>query len=321
MGMLASPRNSNSTSNLYDKLIDPVRSFFEARRSRMDLQQRVSHQVAQSQSLLEVLELRSWKDPGPVRPRMRVASDEQSGRSRTRSLPFARTVWEGRASIASATDWRASFPRTVGKSMPIEPPMSSRQIAFAASRAPTIASSCEPGLPSTSIDVIAGVTTIRSSPPAKPTTPVRASSMRVFQPKSASSSLPLGKTRNRARLMSWTDWWEASVSLQIWPRGLFQGSIPGIASRVTAIVTRLPSVAAPAPFGRRYSMPRSSRTTAFRFSLRTCARRALTIEPARMVPSSSIRVSRISPFSTQIDRVSPMPRSTSHSDKRVTRGF
>src|SRR4051812_50158929 len=48
---------------------------------------------------------------------------------------------------------------------------------------------------------------------------------------------------------------------------------------------------------------------------------ALTTVPAGTVPSSWIRHSMISPSSTSAARVSPIPRSISHSGKRISRGF
>src|SRR3954468_24093475 len=49
------------------------------------------------------------------------------------------------------------------------------------------------------------------------------------------------------------------------------------------------------------------------------ARRAARMLPAAITPSSMMRASMIAPLSTSTARVSPMPRSTSHSGKRVSR--
>src|SRR3954468_727027 len=49
------------------------------------------------------------------------------------------------------------------------------------------------------------------------------------------------------------------------------------------------------------------------------ARRAARMLPAAITPSSTMRASMISPLSTSTARVSPMPRSTSHSGKPVPR--
>ncbi len=69
--------------------------------------------------------------------------------------------------------------------------MSRRRIALAAAVAPATASSSGGRWPSTSISVIAGVGEMRSSPPAKRTMPLRASSSRSDQP-AVSSGLSRG---------------------------------------------------------------------------------------------------------------------------------
>src|SRR4051812_11494803 len=51
------------------------------------------------------------------------------------------------------------------------------------------------------------------------------------------------------------------------------------------------------------------------------ARRALITLPAATDPSTEIRASTISPSSTRAARVSPIPRSISHSRKRISRGL
>ena len=63
----------------------------------------------------------------------------------------------------------------------------------AAAAAPASASSSGASVPSTSIRVIAGVGEMRSSPPAKATMPLRASSSRSDQPAASSSSSGAGK--------------------------------------------------------------------------------------------------------------------------------
>src|SRR5206468_7901569 len=49
--------------------------------------------------------------------------------------------------------------------------------------------------------------------------------------------------------------------------------------------------------------------------------RAARMLPAKIAPASSIRASMMSPRSTSAARVSPMPRSMSHSGNRVPRRF
>ena len=109
------------------------------------------------------------------------------------------------ASLASADieRWRREGERlatllpAVGKSIPIDPPISSRRMALAASAAPPTVSSSGSSQPSTSISVIAGVGEMRSSPPANCTTPPHACSIKSFQPGSASSSRGVGKGSSR----------------------------------------------------------------------------------------------------------------------------
>ena len=100
--------------------------------------------------------------------------DQRGAAARAHDLDEAEAVDRGAlerlrkmASIASPAFCRAALLPLVGRSIPIDPPMSSRRIALAASAAPATASSSGGRVPSTSIRVIAGVGDMRSSPPAK----------------------------------------------------------------------------------------------------------------------------------------------------------
>src|SRR4051794_28935208 len=103
--------------------------------------------------------------------------------------------------------------------------------------------------------------------------------------------------------------------------GLFHGSEPGMASRVTSTVIVDPWVAPGAPFGRRYSAPPCAIATAFLPLVPVLSTRAAITLPAGTEPSNWKRASMISPESTSAARVSPMPRSMSHSGNRISRGL
>src|SRR6185503_18810939 len=172
-----------------------------------------------------------------------------------------------------------------------------------------------------SINVIAGVTEIRSSPPVKRTTPVRASSMRSFQPSFASVSAVAGKANARPPSVSASAGAVSAVLSVSLASGRFHDSPPGIATRVTSIEIVAPSVAPTAPRGSRYSAPRSSAATALRPLLPMAVSRARTTLPTGTAPSSSMRASTIPSSSTSTARVSPIPRSISHSGNRISRRF
>ena len=155
--------------------------------------------------------------------------------------------------------------------------------------------------------VIAGVAEMRSSPPANAATPLRACSIKSFQPPSPSSSRGIGKLSSRP-LSGRGSPGTASVTRAC---GRFHGSLPGIAGRVTAMFRTAPSVTPGAPRGRRYSLPPSLTATALRPLIPVSTRRATITLPACRTPSSSIRASMISPFSISAARTSPMPRSLS----------
>src|SRR4029079_6690843 len=92
-------------------------------------------------------------------------------------------------------------------------------------------------------------------------------------------------------------------------------------SRTISMASPAPSVMPGAPRGSRYSRPRSSVATALRPPLPMLVSRAGSTLPAASTPSSLILASTISPFSRSAMRVSPIPRSTSHSGNRISRAF
>src|SRR4051794_29141030 len=165
---------------------------------------------------------------------------------------------------------------------------------------------------------MAGVGEMRSSPPAKRTIPVRAWSISSSQPAPPSSSRPPGKTISRAFSRSARGGIAVADAALTLASGRFHGSVPGIASRVTSTVNEAPSFTPSAPFGSRYSPPSAAIATALRPPLTSFAATTL---PEGTTPSSSIRASTISPSATSAARVSPMPRSTSHSDNGVARAL
>ena len=124
----------------------------------------------------------------------------------------------------------------VGRSMPIEPPILRRRMARAASDAPRIANPRAARYPSTSISVIAGVGEILSSPPANRTIPLLASSRRSFQPASQ-----VHRSRGREVLVP-RAFQLTRLLVRTFAIGRFHGSLPGIASRVTSILSIAPSV-------------------------------------------------------------------------------
>src|SRR5437868_9659215 len=188
----------------------------------------------------------------------------------------------------------------------------------AAAAAPTIANSSGARCPSTSINVIAGVGEMRSSPPAKVTIPLRACSTRSAQPANPGSSREPGKTISRPLSRSASDGDAPGGFSVARASGRFHGSTPGIASRVTSMASRAPSLTPLAPLGSRYSTPHSATAMALRPLVPMLVSRASITVPAGIDPSSSTRASTISPSSTMAARVSPMPRSISHSGKVVS---
>src|SRR6185369_6520891 len=158
--------------------------------------------------------------------------------------------------------------------------------------------------------VIAAVASIRSSPPANRTIPQRACSTRSSQPAEPSSlpaaGLPLMFSKSPAA---------PSESLA---SGRFQGSLPGILERVTSIVSAPPSATPVTPLGSKYSRPSRARATALR---PPASKRASRIAPAGEIPSSSILASTIPPSSISAWRVSPIPRSVTHSGNWISCRF
>ena len=145
----------------------------------------------------------------------------------------------------------------VGKSIPIEPPMSCRRIAWPLRPRRASASSsggAENRRHRSASSPASGE--MRSSPPAKTTIPLRACSISSYQPAAlepvaaARAGIPAAERRRVARRPRPS----ARAS------GRFHGSPPGIASRMTSMFRAAPSVTPGAPRGSRYSSPLGTAT-------------------------------------------------------------
>ena len=253
--------------------------------------------------------LRTRRGPAPARP----ATARLRGRTiwtKPKPLTAVRSNGCGKMRVDRLPRPPAAPPcsATVGRSMPIEPPMSSRRIARAASRR---ASDRELVGRKIAVDIDQGHRRRRRDPKLAAGEADDAASRFVEQVVPAGVCQVRRSARGTAARVRRAGERRAAPSLaETRASGRFHGSAPGIASRVTSMVSAAPSVTPGAPRGSRYSLPPSSRAIALR-PLDADARQPGARRRSRpaTVPSSSIRASMISPSSTSAARVSPIPRS------------